>query len=95
MSGDGFEWDENKRRANLEKHGIAFEQAVGIFDGPVLTLASPRAGETRWLAIGEVSGCVIVVVYTRRGRRFRIISARRAHRNERDEYRKRTRSPGG
>ena len=81
-----FEWDENKRRSVLERHGIDFEDAVQIFDGPVWETVSPRTGEQRWLAIGVVNGIEIAVVYTIRNSRRRIITARRAGKDERRDY---------
>jgi uncharacterized protein len=81
-----FEWDEAKRRANLAKHLIDFQDAILIFDGPVFEKAQHRHGEDRILAIGAVEGIEIVVVYVMRDRYRRIISARRAHRSEREDY---------
>ena len=81
-----FEWDENKRSANLAKHHIDFHDAKGIFDGPVFESLESRKGEDRVVAIGSIEGIDIVVVYVLRGNRRRIISARRAHRNERQDY---------
>ena len=81
-----FEWDENKRRSVIEQHGIDFEDAVQIFDGPVRETLSPRMNEERWLAVGVVDGIEIAVVYTIRNGRRRIITARRARTNERRDY---------
>ncbi|HTR23406.1 MAG TPA: BrnT family toxin [Terriglobales bacterium] len=81
-----FEWDERKRRSNLAKHLIDFQDAVQVFDGPVFEKVQRRHGENRVLAIGLTQGIEIVVVYTLRGNRRRIISARRAHRDERKAY---------
>ena len=81
-----FEWDESKRQANLAKHHIDFQDAIRVFDGPVFERMSSRRGEDRMVAIGSVEGIEIVVVYVMRGKRRRIISARRAHRNERQDY---------
>ena len=81
-----FEWDENKRRLVLERHGIDFEDAIQIFAGPVWETLSPRTGEQRWLAIGVVGGIEIAVVYTLRKDCRRIITARRARTYERREY---------
>jgi uncharacterized DUF497 family protein len=81
-----FEWDESKRQSNLAKHGIDFQDALRIFDGPIFEKASRSHGEGRVLAIGLIEGVEIVVVYVIRGKRRRIISARRAHRNERQDY---------
>lgn len=81
-----FEWDPEKLAANLKKHGIDLEEAVRVFDGLVLTTRSDRSGEPRWKAVGMLNGVIIAVVYTWRGARRRIISARMARRNERREY---------
>jgi len=87
-----FEWDESKRQANLEKHHIDFQDAERVFDGPVFEKIESRRGEDRVVAIGSMEGIEIVVVYVMRGKRRRIISARRAHRNERQDYAKHLKS---
>ena len=84
-----FEWDKNKDRLNITKHGISFEQAKSIFDNVVLTNEDKRHdyGEVRKISIGELSGfVVIVIVYTKRGNKTRIISARKANKKERQSY---------
>jgi uncharacterized protein len=81
-----FEWDESKRQANLAKHHIDFQDVTRVFDGPVFERVDSRRGETRVVAIGSIEGIEIVVVYVMRGQRRRIISARRAHRSERQDY---------
>jgi uncharacterized protein len=79
-----FEWDDAKDRANRQKHGFDFTFASRIFNGPVRRFADPRSwGEERIAATGQVEGRFITVVYTRRGERYRIISARPARSNER------------
>ena len=80
-----FEWDERKRESTLSKHGIDFRTAIGIFDGPVLTAPSHR-DERRWVAVGTAAGVAIAVIYTTRNGRTRIITARRADRNEQRKY---------
>jgi hypothetical protein len=87
-----FEWDESKRQANLAKHHIDFRDAKRIFERPVFERIDRRHGEDRTFAIGLMEDIEIVVVYMMRGKRRRIISARRAHRNERQEYKSRLRS---
>jgi uncharacterized protein len=84
-----FEWDPDKNAANIAKRGIDFEDAVRIFEGPVLESSDERRdyGEVRTIAFGVVDGRELAVVYTMRGGRRRIISARRAHRRERKAYR--------
>ncbi|MGH7525704.1 MAG: BrnT family toxin [Gemmatimonadales bacterium] len=84
-----FEWDPAKREANLRKHGIDFSGAVRIFDDRVVEREDRRRdyGELRVVALGEVEGILLAVVYTPRGSVFRIISARKAHRHEKAAYR--------
>jgi len=84
-----FEWDSNKNEANAEKHGVAFDEAVEVFDEPFLRFRSVRSGETRWIAPGKAKGRVVAVIYTERDGRIRIISARVARRNEREIYQQR------
>jgi uncharacterized DUF497 family protein len=81
-----FEWDERKRQVNLAKHYIDFQDAKLIFDGPVFERLDSRRGEERIFAVGLMGDIEIVVVYVMRGERRRLISARRANRNERQEY---------
>lgn len=84
-----FEWDEDKARSNLEKHGISFVAALAVFGDPrrIERLDLRRHyGEDRVQLIGRSKGRVLFVVYTRRGDVIRLISARRANRNERQAY---------
>ena len=81
-----FEWDESKRQSNLVKHHIDFQDAIRIFDRPTFEKTARSHGEDRVLAIGLLEDVEIVVVYAVRGKRRRIISARRAHRDERKDY---------
>ncbi len=85
-----FEWDAAKNAANLAKHGISFYHAVRIFEGPVLEKIDNRRdyGEERIVAIGVAMGLELYLVYTARGGRRRIISARRANKDEREAYRR-------
>jgi len=89
-----FEWDENKNQSNIRKHGIRFEQAISIFDNIRLTRLDDRFdyGETRYISLGLLEGeVVIVVIYTIRGDKVRIISARKANKEERKTYHEHTR----
>ena len=90
MDSNLFEWHEPKRLANLKNHHIDFEDAKRIFAGPCLERPDRRRdyGEERWISVGVVEGYEIVVVYTWRGKKRRLISARRAHERERKEYRR-------
>ena len=85
-----FEWDEDKNRENIRKHGIDFADAIEIFRHPMLTdLDNKRDyGEDRWRSIGLMKSTVAVVVYLEwdEENRIRFISARKALRHERKEY---------
>lgn len=85
-----FEWDEEKSRQNLKKHGVAFEEARTIFNDPfAVTIHDPdhSEGEERFLDIGLSSkGRVLVVWYTERKDNIRIIGCRRATPFERETY---------
>ncbi|MET4695009.1 BrnT family toxin [Endozoicomonas lisbonensis] len=84
-----FEWDEAKNRANIRKHGIDFQDAVDIFNHPLLCKVDDRAdyGEERWVAIGRIQYLTGVVVYTEKvGDIIRIISARKATKREIQRY---------
>ena len=86
-----FEWDSVKEESNLHKHGISFVAAARVLESQqVVIVPSDRSGERRWLAIGMNSGDqrIIAVVYTMRGERYRIISARRARKNEEESFRR-------
>jgi uncharacterized protein len=83
-----FEWDDEKRRSNIAKHGIDFVTASQAFDGrPHLDYESPRRGEERVLRIATVEGRLIAVAWTPRQAAVRIISARRARHEEARAYR--------
>jgi uncharacterized DUF497 family protein len=85
----GFEWDDEKNKANINKHGVSFETAARIFDGPVLTAEDDRFeyGEVRKNSIGKIEEALILVVtHTDRAGKTRIISARPGSRAERSRY---------
>jgi uncharacterized DUF497 family protein len=83
-----FEWNDNKRQLNIEKHQIDFADAIGIFDYIVYTTQDERRdyGECRFISIGLMRGIEVVVIYTVRKGVRRIISARRANAKERTRY---------
>ncbi len=83
-----FEWDVNKEASNIKKHGISFITAANVLLTKHYEARSDRHDEMRYLAIGEIEGRVLAVVYTKRGNKYRIISARRAHKNEETAYKK-------
>ena len=83
------EWGDAKNRQNIEKHGVSFDLAQRIFDGPVLTWIDDRQdyGELREISIGKVDGAIMLTVaHTDRSGVRRLISARRASRRERSRY---------
>jgi uncharacterized DUF497 family protein len=86
-----FEWDENKDRANVVKHGVGFDEARKVFSDPHVIIREDRVieGEERLQAIGYVER-VLLVVHTVReeglGAIIRIVSARKATRAERKVY---------
>ena len=85
----GFTWDPTKNAANVRRHGIAFEDAKRIFDGPTVEREDDRFdyGEIRIYAIGLVNGIEITVIYTDRDDDERhLISAWRFEPHERRFY---------
>ena len=85
------EWDEEKCRANLEKHGLSFEDAWQVFDGDTITISDERYdyGEDRLITLGRLEGRVVVVVHVARMGKTRIISMRKANAREQEIYQKR------
>jgi len=85
----GLQYDPAKAASNFKKHGVSFADAEGVFYDP-LTLHRPDPdadAEERSVAVGlGVTGDVLVVIYTIRGEDTRLISARRATRQEIREY---------
>ena len=82
------EWDKQKEQSNLQKHGVSFVSAAKIFLVKRFEVLSCRNNEVRHLAIAEVEQHVIAVVYTMRQENYRIISARKASKQERKSYEK-------
>jgi uncharacterized DUF497 family protein len=84
-----FEWDEAKQAANILKHGIDFEDIGPAFldPGAVETEDSRQDyGERRIIRLARCAGLLLVIVFTRRGKRVRLISARLANARERERY---------
>ena len=83
--GTDFEWDENKRLSNIQKHGIDFVRALDAFWDPQSFEYRSRADheEQRCVLVGKADGRLLAVIYVTRGLRIRIISARLARREER------------
>jgi len=89
-----FKWDENKAKVNLQKHGVSFEEAATVFGDPLsLTIGDPihSTEEERFVILGySYRNRMLVITHTERGDTIRIISARRATRQERKTYEKST-----
>jgi hypothetical protein len=85
-----FEWDLAKAESNLGKHGVSFVEAMTIFGDPLeKTIPDPdhSGREFRFLSIGHSErGRLLVVAYTEREERIRLISAREASAKERRDY---------
>jgi uncharacterized DUF497 family protein len=84
-----YTWTESKNRQNASLHGLAFEDAVRIFNGPTVEQADDRFdyGERRIYAIGLVNDLELTVIYSDRGYdERRIISAWRSEPHERRRY---------
>ena len=83
-----FEWYSEKERENIEKHKLNLETVKRVFDDPfrVLKYDEVHSGlEDRWQTLGKVDG-VLFVVYTERGEKIRVITAREATPEERRVY---------
>jgi uncharacterized protein len=83
------EWDPAKARANFTKHGVRFADAVtALEDDSAQTIRDLSSEyEERWVTMGlDASGRLLVVAYTWRGERVRLISARQATPQERRQY---------
>jgi hypothetical protein len=85
-----FEWDPEKATSNAEKHGVEFVEATTVFGDPLeLTIVDPDHSESedRFISLGRsVTGAILVVSFTERESRIRIISARPATPRERRGY---------
>lgn len=85
-----FEWDPQKETENLAKHGISFAEATSVFGDPLeLMITDPdhSDSELRFVSMGlSGQGRLLVVSYTERSERVRIISARLATPRERRQY---------
>ncbi len=97
MSDLHFEWDERKNASNRKKHGVSFEEAETVFydDRAVLRDDPDEEEEDRFILLGLSAGLRTLVVchcYREGDSVIRIISARKAHRDERRDYEKRWRT---
>jgi uncharacterized DUF497 family protein len=83
-----YEWDEAKRHANLRKHGIDFAGIERVFAGPTFTILDDRFeyDEPRFLTFGLLRSQAIVVAHTETDEVIRLISARKANKDEEAQY---------
>jgi uncharacterized DUF497 family protein len=85
-----FEWDPDKERGNVAKHGIDFDEAASVFADPLAEWGPDKGlhtGADRFVALGwSYAQRMLVVVFTVRGKRVRIISARKPTRREAKAY---------
>lgn len=85
-----FEWDADKAQSNQSKHGVSFEDAVTVFGDPgAITIFDDDHSESedRFVDIGRAeTGDILVVVYSERDERIRLISSRKATAREREQY---------
>lgn len=93
MRNERFEWDDEKARSNLAKHGVSFDEAALVFDDPFAWVEPDDSDpfEERWATTGTSGSRLLYVVSADREAanqvsRIRIISARRATRHEQDNY---------
>jgi uncharacterized DUF497 family protein len=84
-----FEWDDAKAEANMRKHGVSFDEAATAFEDPNHLIVDDGSGDggTYWLVGFSLAGRLLTVVHVERGRRERIISARRATPEDERRYR--------
>ena len=83
-----FEWDAEKNRENIRKHGLDFADAGEVFQAPMLAWRDTRADyrEDRWIGVGFLKNFVVVVVYTESEDVIRVISLRKALKHERARF---------
>ena len=89
-----FEWDSAKSASNAEKHGVTFDEALTVFSDPLARLFDDpdhSTEEKREIIIGHsVHQRLLVICFTQRGTRIRLITARQATRLERQDYEQNT-----
>lgn len=88
---DLFEWDEEKNKINIQKHGISFNEAKLIFNDynaiEIFDAENSTIDEERYIVIGEINTFLVVtMIYTERYNKIRIISARYATSKEKEVY---------
>ena len=83
-----FEWDEQKRLINLQRHGIDFVDARQVFESDIYTFIDDRFdyGEIRFVSFGLLDGEIVAIVYTEHEEIIRVISIRKTTKNEQQIY---------
>ena len=83
-----FEWDETKRLLNIQRHQIDFVGIEEVFQGLTVTIIDDRFdyGEERFVTFGLLNSVVLVIVHTETTKKIRIISVRKAMKNEEIGY---------
>lgn len=83
-----FEWDEAKRQSNLQKHGIDFIGIEKVFEDETVTILDGRFDyeEERFVTFGLLDGRVVAIAHTENDEVIRIISVRKATKNEESSY---------
>jgi len=83
-----YEWDEAKKLTNIQKHGIDFVEIDTVFAGQTVTILDSRFdyGEARFITVGLLKGNAVVIAHTETDEVIRIISVRKATKNEEIRY---------
>ena len=83
-----YTWDEAKRQANLQKHGLDFVDAEKVFDSPLVLIEDTRKtyDEQRMIGIGLLDFLVVLIVHVESNEEIRVISMRKADSDETDLY---------
>jgi uncharacterized protein len=86
-----LEWDEEKRLKTMRERSLDFAYCVEVFARPHVTVCDERQdyGELRFISIGMVARRIVVIVWTKRGIKRRIISMRKANEREKTLYKPR------
>lgn len=87
-SGSEIEYDLRKQQDTLQHRGLDFNDAPTVFAGKTLSMIDDRQnyGEERIITVGKLTDKVVVIVWTQRGKKRRIISMRYANERERQRY---------
>ncbi|MFC1859128.1 BrnT family toxin [Thermodesulfobacteriota bacterium] len=87
-----YEWDENKRVANIAKHGVDFIDAENFDWSSAIETIDDRFNysEEWWIALGFIGNRLHVLTYTAHGENIRLISLRKANEREKEYYEEKT-----